>query len=341
MHTRRVSAWIPIRTTVLDADDDGELTDQKISTFLTDLPAALSKLTPEVQKVTVIVATPPAELLSHLSRNSSLISSRLFQAVQIAAEVSFQETRHEVAVDLKDDESFILAIAGYYLTKGIELALHLSELAYPGAISTSEGVAVFENQLLGPIEAKRFLSAFRPPEFQETGWPRVQYLTLPRTVDWAIEIGMLSSSLATSRVQRALAAFTHIVGLGGQREGEILFRAMQGLEAFYCDGVGDLRRQLSEKSRLWLGNTADKRNIVGQLYDLRSQFIHGSAKMTYWQDVRDPHDEDPKTMNRFSGGATFAVQMLTATLQRCIEEAVNNITWSFSHSVESSSEKDS
>lgn len=52
MHTGLVSAWIPIRITVFDDQDDGESTDQKISIFLADPTAALSKLTPEVQKVT-------------------------------------------------------------------------------------------------------------------------------------------------------------------------------------------------------------------------------------------------------------------------------------------------
>jgi hypothetical protein len=104
---------------------------------------------------------------------------------------------------------------------------------------------------------------------------------------------------------------------------------MQGLEAFYCHGNGDLRRQLSEKTRMWLGDWSDSKNIVGQLYDMRSRFVHGSGLIEYANHNLDGWAENHQGIKKQTYGTTLAVRMLIATLQKCVALNTSNIDWSY------------
>lgn len=318
------------------SDDDtcARKVDGEIFIFLSELPPSLQSIYAEIGVPTVSWEQPPSDVLAHLARNSSLITSSLFRFVRVSAQVTFPKFRSEDP-DLTPSmqAAFEDADAGYYLARALELSLQLSELSNPGCIWCADGVATVDGQIVAEIEKKHFFGQFHPGFSTNRSWPSVTEIPLSVVVHWALATGLLRSPLAVTRLQRILATYTHVVGLSFRHDGEILFRAMQGLEAFYCDGVGDLRRQLAEKINLWLGPSGDKTNVVGQLYDLRSQYIHGSAKLQYWHDIGDPWTEDPKMMDRFSEGVEFAVRLLVATIQKCIIASASDVTWSFTHAV--------
>ncbi len=298
---------------------------------MNSLSTALPLLVPEVSGVQVTIASPPPSVMSWLCRNSSLVKSKLFDIYAVSATISFVDDRNEVKPG--DDTRFLSAFAAEYIEKAISLCLHLGELAYPGSIMTAEGVVTDELGILVSIERKYFLSCARPYDSNLAAWPVIRLLKLSDVVVWATSIGFGASSFATTRLQRTLAAFTHVIGLGWGNDGETLFRAMQGLEAFYCDGIGDLRRQLAHKSEVWLGPTHDKQNIVGKLYDHRSKFIHGSAKMQYWQDLSNPWLEDSTTKEQFSDAVEFATRLLIASLQQCVIQRAADVNWTYSCNV--------
>ena len=298
--------------------------------FLQALPLALPKLVQELSDTVVAVDAVPPPILSHLARNSSLITSRLFECVRISAHVSYEsEPRLNEPHDVEAANGFDSAIAADYLTTAIQLAFQLSELAAPGCVWAAEGATTVDGQVMTQVEEKHFISEFRDGESSLRSWPAVSDIPLLEVVDWAVACGMLNSAFAETRVQRTLAAFTHVVGQSMRREGETLFRAMQGLEAFYCDGTGDLRRQLAEKVRLWLGAGPDRANVVGHLYDLRSQYVHGSGKLQYWHPFRKAEADDPRSVERLSDGVGFAVRLLVASLQRCVASDATDVQWVF------------
>jgi hypothetical protein len=329
-----VTAWIPIRTTALDQHEaNTNVVDESIEAFMNSLPSVLPLLVPEVSKVQVAIKSPPPAVMTWLCRNSDLVKFKLFDIYAVSASVAFVDNQNEVKPG--GDNRFLSAFSADYLGKAISLSLHLGELAYPGTIMTAEGAVTDEIGILVGIEKKYFLPCARPYNLDRRAWPALQLLDLNDVVVWATSLGFGASSFATTRLQRTLAAFTHVVGLGWSKDGEILFRAMQGLEAFYCDGVGDLRRQLAHKSQLWLGQTHDKQNIVGKLYDHRSKFIHGSAKMQYWSDVSDPWHEDSKTAEQFSDAVDFSTKLLLASLQQCVIRRATDVSWAYVCHVES------
>jgi len=331
-HSQSVTAWLPIRSTALDHHEPNKIVvDECIEAFVRSLPTVIPLLVPEVSGVQVTIASPPPPVMNWLRRNSSLVESKLFDIYAVSATVSFVDSRNEIKPG--DDTRFLSAIAAYYIEKAISLSLHLGELAYPGTILTSEGAITDELGILAQIEKKYFLSCARPYDSDLTAWPSINLLDMNDVVVWATLIGFGASSFATTRLQRTFAAFTHVIGLGWGHDGETLFRAMQGLEAFYCDGIGDLRRQLAHKSETWLGSMPDRQNIVGKLYDHRSKFIHGSAKMQYWHYLSDPWQDDSKTTEQFSDAVEFATRLLLATLQQCVIQRAADVNWTYACNV--------
>lgn len=325
------SAWLPIRTTAFDQEKHAAPIDSGIQSFLNELPAALPLVFGELKEIKVSVEEPPANIGAYIARSSSIHAPPLFRCAHVSAKVRVDQDSNEVATDNSDpDNHFDRASAAHYLSRAIDVALDLSELASPGCVWAIEGAVVVEEGIYSQNSEKVPISEFHPRTDTPNPWPSVISLPLSSVVGWARCIGMFDAPLATTRLQRALAAYTNLVGLGFRNEGECLFRAMQGLEAFYCDGVGDLRRQLSEKSQLWLGPSNSTSNIVGQLYDLRSQYVHGGAGLQYSHDLADPWEHDEKTMIRLSSGTGFATRLLVASLQRCITEEITELSWSYS-----------
>lgn len=326
--TYQVRAWLPIRTTVFNDDECAAVVDAGISSFLNELPEALPMIFSEIQNVQVVQTDPPEGVAAYIARTSSLHRPPLFQCVCVIADAVFlpRESEAETTDHVPNVE---LADAAYYLGRALDIALDLSELSSPGCIWAVEGAVVIREGIYAQTSAKRFFGALHPRAEFPAAWPPVVTLPLTRVVRWAKAVGMLSAPLAESRLQRVLAAYTNLVGLETQGDNEPLFRAMQALEAFYCDGVGDLRRQLAEKTRVWLGQHDGTTNIVGQLYDVRSKFVHGSAKLEYRHSTADPWEHDEKTMFQLSSGASFATRLLVASLQRCVVEQVIDLSWPF------------
>jgi hypothetical protein len=160
-------------------------------------------------------------------------------------------------------------------------------------------------------------------------WPELKTLDLLKVVAWEQSLGLFAKDRSTSPIERAMASYTHSLAQGVTNGGESLFWLMQGLEAFYCRGNGDLRRQLGEKSRIFLGEWEDRKNIVGKLYDFRSKFVHGSFGLERWNSRGAGWDEYFHDQLELEAAGTMAARMLTATLQRCIEIGASEVEFDY------------
>ncbi|MCW0448310.1 hypothetical protein [Xanthomonas sacchari] len=322
------TAWIPIRKNILRNRTEAA------ETAIFDLSQAIPTLVPltdsSLSEVNVAIAEPPSAIKDYLMANGGLIHARQIEFLRVTARFALDlEAFSEQNPDTELDEGILSAFAAMQLGDVMEKLLMFSELSHPGRVHTVQGLVTTPEGGRAKISAKQSFFQLWHPQEGDPKWPLITTLTLPDVVAWIHGTSFFNQALAVSRIERSLAAFTHMVHLGPYREGEILFRAMQSLEAFYCDGIGDLRKQLAEKSALWVGCWEEPKNIVGHLYDMRSKFVHGGAKLSYWKDNLDPWEEDEKYMLSFEHAVTLATRLVVATLQRCIADKVYNIEWSY------------
>lgn len=275
-----VTAWIPVRTR-LWIDQTGA-SKEALERLSHELPTQIEALQPEFSKVTSQILAPPKGVFNRLKSRSVLVSLHQMEFIRVTAQFTYDRDKFNAEnPDHPLDEDTFPALAAMYLGEAIEPLLILTELAFPGQISTSEGLAFASPGSYATIRHKDSFHRLWFPDDGDPTWPALSNIALSDVVRWAQGTSFLKKALAQTRVERALAAFTHMIHLGPFKDGEILFRSMQALEAFYCDGIGDLRKQLTDKSSLWLGQWNEKKNIVGHLYDMRSKFVHGSGKIQY------------------------------------------------------------
>lgn len=298
--------------------------------FSSELGLFLETLCPEIKSAEAQYVDPPNDVLYFLKQKSWLVDLKpLCNFIEIVADVDVDvDQLKELNQTSALDQAYINECALDEVWVGLNAALVLSELAFPGCIHTFDSALVSETHTT-TLNAKRAFYELLSQEDQPH-WPELKNLSLIQTLEWAQKIGFGAQAFASSRIPKALASLTHVVGRGPHNDSEALFRAVQGLEAFYCDGVGDLRRQMSEKSAIWLGRWDDNRNIVGQLYDVRSKFVHGSAPIGYWR-----YDEDAswrgseKVEGEHAYATVFAIRLLIASLQKCVSDSTTELKWTF------------
>lgn len=326
MSVRSVSAWLPIRTPEWDHPDRLPVYLQCRDEFMQQLPRAIAELGQRVIIHSAKVADPPDRLLPWFKEKSFMVGTRLTEFIHIEGEAAIDQQWLDENPGI--EEIYIKASASDEMRDVLQLVLVLSELAYPGCIDTFDCALVSGEAFVSSFAGKGSHTRLRFLE-KEIFWPVIEQHQLINVVTWAAKTNVVHRHYAETRVERALAAYSHLIGLSWHREGELLFRAMQGLEAFYIDGIGDLRRQLSEKVEIWLGRWEGSKNVVGHLYDMRSGFVHGSSKLVYWNRDGGAWDEDEAGMAKFEGNVNLAVRLLVATLQKCIRQNVTDVQWSY------------
>jgi hypothetical protein len=330
---RPVGAWLPIRTPVWDHPERLSTYLAARDQFIAQLPSAVATLSDMTVIETVTLESPPGELLKWFKERSFMAGTRLFEFIHIQGIAQVDQRWLRKNPDA--EENVIRSVAVCELASSLELILVLTELAYPGCIDTLECALVSGSTFVNTSPKKGSHTRLGFPE--QPAWPLIQMLELNTVIAWAKRTSVVRGALASTRVERALAAYSHIIGLSWHRDGELLFRAMQGLEAFYIEGTGDLRRQLSTKVQLWLGQWNENKNIVGYLYDLRSAFVHGSSRLAFWNRDGAAWDEDEKHMEVFEGHVNLAIRLLVATLQECIRRDVTSIDWSYTYKTDEAS----
>lgn len=323
------TAWLAFRPNYLNEESIQQIVADAHRAFADGLPAAIGTLQTNVEILDVAQAEPPTHLLAELGEESFLVRVGHASFLRVTANASLDDEKIRRQNEREIDDEFMRSICAGQLGDALETVLMLSEIAMPGCLFHLCGATLVDDRGASWIGKKECFSELITANTKGRPWPPLEYLPIEDVTKWAVSVGIFNVDLAVTRLQRVLAAYSHMVGLGIHREGEVLFRAMQGLEAFYCDGIGDLRRQLAEKTVLWLGPWSDNRNVVGQLYDLRSKFIHGSSRLQFWRHHRKVNGEHEAEMEEFSTGSDFAVRLLLSTLQMCCRKGAKDVNWAY------------
>ncbi|MCG7967525.1 MAG: hypothetical protein JAY63_13075 [Candidatus Thiodiazotropha taylori] len=318
--------FIPLRYDSPEAVDE---INRNRRDFFNQLKGVFVKLCPNLVHIEIGTSIPNEKALKLLSDRSFISGLNVCEYYLLHARVEVDLSDIRMSDGSKVEDIFYYGEAIECVNDALSEALILSEIAYPGSIAVLDRLSLANDQARFYGRKDTFYSLLVPEEFTPS-WPPLEKFPLESVYYWSKEHSFFEQAYGCTRISRALAAFSHVVGLGASREGEVLFRAMQGLEAFYSDGTGDLRRQLSEKIEIWLGEWPEKKNIIGHLYDARSKFVHGSSPLIYWNVKNDPWKEDKKSRYKFEYSMELSVRLLIATLQECIKGAVNEINWTYS-----------
>lgn len=197
-----------------------------------------------------------------------------------------------------------------------------SQLSYPARLHTRQGlITSLTSGVIDVIPPIGNYTIDMLAPFTNLNWVKISTLNFKEVWDWLNHINFFNTDIPQTPIHRAISAFTHITSPEVQPGSIIqLFWAMVGLEAIYCQGRGDLRKQLSEKTQLYLGNLTEFKSIVGKLYDYRSLFVHGDLPFpSYFGEELDSKDYQSHIHESFRY-SSIACGILIATIQKLASE---------------------
>ncbi|MCL5028273.1 MAG: HEPN domain-containing protein [Bacteroidetes bacterium] len=258
-----------------------------LNNFLDNLSILLTHIAYNLKliKVERIDLTSKTEELFNLLNIQRLGSAYLYDFFNIEIEYNFDEIELIKAnpnLKITPDELDLepIGAGALVISLAVQDSLILSSIAFPGQLHSAIGRVNTDEHILNTIDE---VDGFANNVFYDKiygNWPVLKFLDIQKVIKWEKKLGLFSQGVGANPVQKAFSSYTHILKQTTVDTFEMLFWTMQGLEGFYCNGKGELRNQLSEKSKIFLGNWEDTKNIVGHLYDLRSKFVHGGFPLT-------------------------------------------------------------
>jgi hypothetical protein len=255
---------------------------------------------------------------------------KFYDFLRIEAEIKIDDVElHKLNPQSDFDELDYAAHAAVTFSLAIHDTLILSSIAFLGHLRSAFGQVFYKELLFNIINAVSGYSSEIFYKRYSLNWPKLELLDLESVIKWESKLGLFKNGLGNNSVQKSFASYTQILKLSSIDNFEMLFWAMQGLEGFYCNGKGELRNQLMEKSKLFLGKWEDKKNIIGHLYDLRSKFIHGDFPVERWNNEYRMNDKNEREYDKLFDGTNFALQILISTLQECIKQNIIDVEFSY------------
>lgn len=315
-------AWLPIRRKLhhsWEFEDDVDA----LSDFKDNARSSLSRLNPSLGLTSVIEETPPNNIIQAVCRNNEWFIDSIidqfcyFVKVDLTCEIDLLTLNHG---DEKNRDMLAWSCAGAEAASDIAFLLQLMALAAPGRLAALTGVLSVGDLIFYPIKIPTSSGGRHLDKDRNELWPKLTRIPLLSVSLWEQQLGICSKGFGTTAVAKAFVSFTHMVNCDLGANEIRLFWAMQGLEALYCSGSGDLRRQLRDKIGIFLGDLPVGKNIIGNLYDFRSKFVHGDAIFARSGFGSELNENDVHDESKMGETASFAYRLLIASLQKCSSE---------------------
>jgi hypothetical protein len=155
---------------------------------------------------------------------------------------------------------------------------------------------------------------------KELKWPKIDNLPLQKTLDWLDSLQNELDAISTSKISRALNAYSYLFKRGGgEGTAAELFWALVGLEAIYVEGNTSLQAQVNLKSQKLLGERRENKKAFNEMYDFRSRFIHGDLNFINRYSIIENTEEYTKHIFSVDDNERLAVAILIATFQKLIK----------------------
>ncbi|RKL61404.1 hypothetical protein DXT63_16925 [Thermoanaerobacteraceae bacterium SP2] len=110
-------------------------------------------------------------------------------------------------------------------------------------------------------------------------------------------------------------------------QGMDLFFSMIGLEALYCSSKHKIKKQLIEKTQIFLGTPIKYKRLLKNMYNYGSKIIHGGLNFPGKYHIFDAMEEFEQYENDYYYTILMAQSVLLATIQQLIKRNMNNLSF--------------
>lgn len=197
--------------------------------------------------------------------------------------------------------------------------LILCQIAKPGSLQTRRGEVYVNGTFVSPFPGLMSLHRDVLYEIKKIQWPKYKSIPLKDAWSYCKKNFFSLQRCSTTRVERALNAFTYLFNNDLNTTVISLFWALIGIEALYCSEKEGKSSQIFLKTQAFLGPITDYKTRIKNMYSFRSNLIHGEAD--FLSKGSNLHStEGLKFDLKLYESTLMAISILTATLQSMIFE---------------------
>jgi hypothetical protein len=150
------------------------------------------------------------------------------------------------------------------------------------------------------------------------GWPTVDVIPFDSVWTWLRAQAAFATGVTNSAIARAVAAFSHLLEAEGPAVQ--LFWALVGLEALFTEGEAGLLAQMRSRAPLIVGSAPRAHKLMGEMYQVRSKFVHGKLDFMSAHKVFEIADADSPISKELSDAVNTAVGILLASIQQLVRK---------------------
>jgi len=246
-------------------------------------------------------------------------------ASTIEFEVVYEFKNSTGAEELSKDDLNYSLITSIFESR-FQNFLTFTQIAIPGSLLTNKGLFLRDEKYYHDIESLRsnLLSVVYE---KNVTWPHTDLLSLLQVWNYIKNETCILTKKSLTNIENGLNAFSYLIENNSDSM-QNLFWAMSGIEALYAEGGIGIGYQIDMKSKLFLGEPNENKNILKKLYNFRSKFIHGSMNIPisngwFSDDSQDEYDIE------FYDMECLATRLLTATLQMIIKKDMRKFEFEF------------
>lgn len=153
----------------------------------------------------------------------------------------------------------------------------ISHIARPNCLLIADSFSIEKNNEIKSLDPIRVDFSSSLQTAKKMNWPKMEKLDMLKVWKWANSFKDGLDLLGTTKVGRALSAFSHTFSSIEESSGNStqLFWVILGLETLFTEGKNNLNQQLIEKTQILLGPQKEYKKLVKNLYNYRSRFLHG------------------------------------------------------------------
>ena len=196
-------------------------------------------------------------------------------------------------------------------------------VSFSEAFIFSNGKFKFKRDYLGfSVDILRIVDNF--------SWPKLQSLNPLMTWKWLEKYFIEEEKLSSNRTQRAIYAFTNLFANHINEDSYIdLIWSMIALESLYAKSKNGIQEQLNEKIKVILGELKDFKKIIKQMYDFRSQFLHGSLEIPSKFNCNDNSNERLDFMFKYWDTTSISIAILIGTFQYMVMNNLDELDFKY------------
>lgn len=160
-------------------------------------------------------------------------------------------------------------------------------------------------------------------------WPKLSGLNLSDTIKWYNKNNIHLDSISKNKLHRAINAFSYQFSKLLEKDTDILFWTMLGIETLLAEDANNITNQIKIKSSIILGEPKEYKKKLGKLYGYRSRFVHGDIDFPakFGMDIDNFEEEYWDYLH-------FASSILIALIRNLIAEDKNEFKFEYKLIVE-------